>query len=193
MNRKKRTQLIILFILLLITAAAFGALKGYLKNAPDEEGEVKEESYSALAIDSSQVTDIGLIGSKGNINLVRTGEGFQSTEDESLAIDDSAVELFLSDACSITASMKIEDVEDMAQYGLDAPSVNLTLQWDNNMYTVKLGDYNSIIGGYYLNVNDENTVYVVSSSVYYALDKSLEDFKLTDVDEESEALPESED
>ena len=138
-------------------------------------------------------TDIGLIGSKGNINLVRTGEGFQSTEDESLAIDDSAVELFLSDACSITASMKIEDVEDMSQYGLDAPSVNLTLQWDNNMYTVKLGDYNSIIGGYYLNVNDENTVYVVSSSVYYALDKSLEDFKLTDVDEESEALPESED
>ena len=89
--------------------------------------------------------------------------------------------------------MKIEDVEDMSQYGLDAPSVNLTLQWDNNMYTVKLGDYNSIIGGYYLNVNDENTVYVVSSSVYYALDKSLEDFKLTDVDEESEALPESED
>ena len=44
MNRKKRTQLIILFILLLITAAAFGALKGYLKNAPDEEGEAKEES-----------------------------------------------------------------------------------------------------------------------------------------------------
>ena len=78
MNRKKRTQLIILFILLLITAAAFGALKGYLKNAPDEEGEAKEESYSALAIDSSQVTDIGLIGSKGNINLVRTGEGFPS-------------------------------------------------------------------------------------------------------------------
>ena len=103
------------------------------------------------------------------------------------------MELFLSDACSITASMKIEDVEDMAQYGLDDPSVNLTLQWDNNMYTVRLGDYNSIIGGYYLNINDENTVYVVSSSVYYALDKSLEDFMLTEAEEEGEALPESED
>ncbi len=193
MNRKKRNQLIILFILLLITAAAFGALKVYLKNVPDGEEEAKEESYSVLAIDSSQVTDIGLIGSEGNVNLVRAGEGFQCPEDESLAIDDSAVELFLSDACSITASMKIEDVEDMSQYGLDTPSVNLTLQWDNNMYTVKLGDYNSIIGGYYLNINDENTVYVVSSSVYYALDKSLEDFILTDVEDESGALPEAED
>lgn len=192
MNKKKKNQLIILFILLLITAAAFGALKVYQKNAPKEE-EAKEESYSVLAIDSSQVTDIGLIGSEGTVNLVRAGEGFQCPEDESLAIDGSAVELFLSDACSITASMKIEDVEDMAQYGLDAPSVNLTLQWDNNMYTVRLGDYNSIIGGYYLNINDENTVYVVSSSVYYALDKSPEDFRLTEAEEEGEALPESED
>lgn len=184
MNKKKRNRLIILFILLLATAGAFAALRLYKENMPEEESAM--ESYSAVSIDGSQITDIGIIGNDGNVNLIKEGDTWKCMDDEEFTIDGSLVKNFLTDASEITASARIENVEDMSEYGLDNPSVNLTLRWENNMYTIKLGDYNSIISGYYLNVNDEAAVYVVDSSVYYSLNKSADDFRLTEVEEVEE-------
>ena len=185
MNKKKKNRLIILFILLLAAAGAFAALRLHKENLPKEEGD-GEESHSVVSIDKSQITDIGIIGSEGNVNLVKEGDDWKCAEDEGTAIDKSLVENFLANATEITASTRIENAEDLSEYGLDNPVINLTLRWDDNMYTIKVGDYNSIISGYYLNVNDEADVYVVDSSVYYSLNKSIEDFKLTETEDLAE-------
>ncbi|MCM1135621.1 MAG: DUF4340 domain-containing protein [Clostridium sp.] len=177
MNKKKRNQLIILCLILFVTAAAFGAVKLNQKKLAEAEAESETESYQVVEIDSSQVTDIGIISSKGTVNLTREGEEWKCPDEEGTAINSIPVENLLASASSITSATKIENVEDMSQYGLSQPAVNLTLQWDDNMYNIKLGDYNSIISGYYLSTNDENTVYVIDSGLFYALDKGLEDFE----------------
>lgn len=179
MNGKQRRQMLLLCMIFFLAAAAYGALKWKQSSVSAEETEEENESYTVIQIDPSQVTDIGIIGGEGTVNLVREGENWKCPEKEETAIDGGIVESFLTNASSITSSTKIENVEDMSQYGLSRPSVNLTLQWDNNMYTIKLGDYNSVIGGYYLNMNDEDTVYVIDGSLYYSLDKTLEDFEET--------------
>lgn len=185
MNKKKKTQLIILCAAFLIVVIAFAALKIYQKNVP-EETEEEQRAYQILHADPASVTEIGIITEEGTTNLIRENDSWKCLEDKAVELDESLVESFLKDVCNLTSDTRIDHAEDMSQYGLDEPAVSVTIQWDNNMYTIKLGDYNSMITSYYISVNDENTVYTVDSSVYYTLNKSLDSFEKVDVTQESE-------
>ena len=68
-----------------------------------------------VSIDKSQITDIGIIGSEGNVNLVKEGDDWKCAEDEGTAIDKSLVENFLTNATEITASTRIENAEDLSE------------------------------------------------------------------------------
>ncbi len=184
---KRKQRLLLLLLALLATAAALIYLKtDNERTADDETAQEEVEVYPVTQIDSSQVKEIGIINRGDAVNLIREGEGWIRRENEEEAfeeafdIDSSLVEDFLARASSVTADEKIEDVDDLAEYGLEVPSVNITLQWDDNMYIIRLGDYNPIIGSYYLSINDETTVYTIDSSTYYGLSKTLEDFKETE-------------
>lgn len=180
MNKKKKLQLFALLLLLLAVAVAFIAVKTNQQSPSEEEETLEEETFPVTQIDSSKVKEIGIIGREETVNLIKEGQEWKCREEassEEVSIDSSLVEDFLTKASQITASEKIEDVTDLAQYGLKEPAVNITLQWDDNMYIIKLGDYNSIIGSYYLSLNEEMVVYTVDGSVYYGLNKKLEDFK----------------
>lgn len=180
MNKKKKNQLFILCGLLVLVIGASIALKSYEKNTPKEE-EKAAENYSVIDIDVSRVTEIGIIGSDNETtNLIKAGEEWKVLEDEAFLVDNSSVELFLDKVSAITSSVKIEKVTDMSQYGLDEPVLNITLQWENNMYIIKVGDYNSMISSYYIRINDDDTVYTIDSALFYSLNKSLEDFEQLD-------------
>lgn len=177
MNRKKKIHLLILLLLLGASASAYAALKLSGRGAAGEEIPQEQEDWPVTRIDSAQVKEIGIIGGEGSVNLIREEGGWKCLEDEETAIDEGAVEALLSMAVAITATEKIEDVTDLKQYGLVQPAVNVTLQWEDNMYIIRLGDYNPIIDCYYLRLNEENAVYTVDSSVFYGLNRSPEDFR----------------
>ena len=182
MNKKKKIQLIVLLVIFLIVVLAFAVLKIYQKNVP-EETEETSESYLVIDIDCSEVTDIGIITADETTNLTKTEDGWKCNENSELQIEDSKVEDFIESISTITSDTRIEDVEDKEQYGLEEPVINITLQWESNMYTIKLGDYNSTIGQYYICINDENTVYTVESSIYYSMNKTVDDFQKEEVAE----------
>ncbi|MBD5547566.1 MAG: DUF4340 domain-containing protein [Lachnospiraceae bacterium] len=176
MDQKRKRQLLFLGILFLLILAAFAALKIYKSNA-HETSEMDTESYVVMKIDPSQVEEIGMINGTESINLLRSEDGWKCMEDESVKIDSDAVEHFLDLASDITSDIRIEKVDDLSQYGIDQPQINVTFQWDDNMYTLRLGDFNPVINRYYININDEKTVYTADTSLYYGLNKTLDDFK----------------
>ncbi|MDD6492700.1 MAG: DUF4340 domain-containing protein [Firmicutes bacterium] len=182
MNKRKKVQLIVLIGIFLIVAMAFTVLKIYQKKVPGETEETNER-YSVIDIDSMSVTDIGIITSDGTTNLTKETDGWKCNESPEIQIEDSKVEDFIENISTITSDTQIEDVENMEQYGLHEPGINVTLQWANNMYTIKLGDYNSTIGRYYISINDERTVYTVESSIYYSMNKNVDDFEKEEVEE----------
>lgn len=182
MSRKQ--QLLALFFLLFVAAAALILLKENNRTA-SEETVKEEENYPVTEIDPSQVKEIGIINGEDTVNLVREGEEWKCREKEEgssdeTPVDSGLVEDFLTKASSITALRKIEDGADLSEYGLESPSVNITLQWEDNMYIIRLGDYNSIIGSYYLSINEDKTVYTIDNATYYSLDKTLDDFLKTE-------------
>lgn len=178
MNQKKKIQMIILCVLLLLVIGAFAALKIYQANAPDESEE-QEQRYTVMTVDKSKVREIGIINDTQTINLVKDGETWKCPDDEDFSVDVDVVDSYLENIAAITSDVRIESVNDLSQYGLDHPVLNVALKWDDNMYTIKVGDYNRVIGSYYLSVNDEDTVYTIDSSLFYALDKTLTDFEHT--------------
>lgn len=186
MNKSRKIQLIGMCLLLLLVLGAFGALKIYQSNTAEAEAET-EEKYTVIQIDPSKVKEIGIINDTETVNLIKEGTEWKCADDETFQIDGSMVETYLDQISEITSDVKIEAVQDFSQYGLDHPQLNVTLQWENNMYTIQIGDYNTITGSYYISVNESDTVYTIESSRYYGLNKTLADFeKVESVSQEGE-------
>ena len=189
MNRKKRIQLIIVCIVFILILAAYLGFKYYMSHLPENAEE--ENVITVMDIDTSQVKEIGITNAGESINLKKEGDTWICMEDDTLSIDSVKLETFLDSAGNITAELMIEDVNDMSQYGLDNPALSIDLQSDNNLYIINIGDQNTMAGGcYYLRMNDENTVYTISSYKYNTLNKTKEDFEAEE--EETEAESESE-
>lgn len=180
MNKKKKIWLAVTLVIFVIISAAFLGFRYYMKHLPEDTDDDKN-NISVTEIDASLVTEIGIISEKGNLELQKEDNEWICSNDEAYSLDTEKIDQFLNNAGSITSELKIENVTDMSQYGLDDPAVNITLKQDSDLYTIKIGDFNAMAGCYYLSVNDEAIVYTIDNSLYYSLDKAKEDFALTDV------------
>lgn len=188
MNKRKKKQLIFIFVCFTVILAAYLGSKYYQNHLPVDD---EEDEISVLDIDTSLVNEIGITNGEETINLQKDNDTWKCVDDEDFTIDSTKLQVFLDAAGSITSELKIENVKDMDQYGLDHPSLSISLQWDSNLYTIYIGDRNTVAGGvYYLKINDEDTVYTIENYKYNMLNKTKEDFA---AEEETETAEEESD
>ena len=203
MNRKSKRNLIVLLILIMVLLAIFLFLK---KNEDadfmQEETGTTEESVPVVNINKEEVTDMEFIRSDGGSFTLHKQEDTWNYLEEA-AIDTSedtaedaetirqvnqdTVSAYLDDICAFTAKQEITDVTDYSDYGISDESDTVTLQLANDLYVFRIGDYNSLAGGYYLTVNDGSSVYLIDSSTYYLLHKDSSYFEDTSEEESTEA------
>lgn len=188
MNKRKKKQLIFIFVCFTVILAAYLGSKYYQNHLPVDD---EEDEISVLDIDTSLVNEIGITNGEETINLQKDNDTWKCVDDKDFTIDSTKLQVFLDAAGSITSELKIENVKDMDQYGLDHPSLSISLQWDSNLYTIYIGDRNTVAGGvYYLKINDEDTVYTIENYKYNMLNKAKEDFA---AEEETETAEEESD
>lgn len=188
MNKRKKKQLIFIFVCFTMILAAYLGSQYYQTHLPVDD---EEDEISVLDIDTSLVNEIGITNGEETINLQKDNDTWKCVDDEDFTIDSTKLQVFLDAAGSITSELKIENVKDMDQYGLEHPSLSISLQWDSNLYTIYIGDRNTVAGGvYYLKINDEDTVYTIENYKYNMLNKTKEDFA---AEEETETAEEESD
>ena len=188
MNKRKKKQLIFIFVCFTMILAAYLGSQYYQNHLPVDD---EEDEISVLDIDTSLVNEIGITNGEETINLQKDNDTWKCVDDKDFTIDSTKLQVFLDAAGSITSELKIENVKDMDQYGLDHPSLSISLQWDSNLYTIYIGDRNTVAGGvYYLKINDEDTVYTIENYKYNMLNKTKEDFV---AEEETETAEEESD
>lgn len=188
MNKRKKKQLIFIFVCFTMILAAYLGSQYYQNHLPVDD---EEDEISVLDIDTSLVNEIGITNGEETINLQKDNDTWKCVDDKDFTIDSTKLQVFLDAAGSITSELKIENVMDMSQYGLDHPSLSISLQWDSNLYTIYIGDRNTVAGGvYYLKINDEDTVYTIENYKYNMLNKTKEDFA---AEEETETAEEESD
>lgn len=203
MNRKSKRNLIVLLILIVVLLVIFLFLK---KNEDadfmQEEAGTTEESVPVVNINKEEVTDMEFIRSDGgSFTLYRQEDTWNYLEEAALdtsedtaedtetirQVNQDTVSAYLDDICAFTAKQEIIDVTDYSDYGISDESDTVTLQLANDLYVFRIGDYNSLAGGYYLTVNDGSSVYLIDSSTYYLLHKDSSYFEAADEEESTEA------
>lgn len=71
--------------------------------------------------------------------------------------------------------------KDLAQYGLKQPGMTVTIGYrDNTKETLSFGGVVPTGGGYYLERAGDQTIYIVSGSVYEAFHRALQELKQTE-------------
>ena len=203
MNRKSKRNLIVLLILIVVLLVIFLFLK---KNEDadfmQEEAGTTEESVPVVNINKEEVTDMEFIRSDGGSftlhkqedtwnyleeAAIDTSEATAGNAETSRQVNQDTVSAYLDDICAFTAKQEITDVTDYSDYGISDESDTVTLQLANDLYVFRIGDYNSLAGGYYLTVNDGSSVYLIDSSTYYLLHKDSSYFEAVDEEESTEA------
>ena len=146
----------------------------------------QEDTWNYLeeaAIDTSEAT----AGDITEAAAEATAQGADGENAETIRqVNQDTVSAYLDDICAFTAKQEITNVTDYSDYGISDESDAVTLQLANDLYVFRIGDYNSLAGGYYLTVNDGSSVYLIDSSTYYLLHKDSSYFEAADEEESTE-------
>ena len=182
----RKKQWITLIVVLAVFVAAIAGMKAY--NAKQEKAATeKEESEKiyALTFSSDDVTGISYKYSDDILEFSKTDDDtWICVSDESAQIDADKMKTMLSALGSMTADSKVEQPEDLTQYGLDTPTQEVTLTFaDGSVKTLTFGAENEIVGGTYVQVSGDDVVYLVGSSyVNTTLNKGVDDLKVDETE-----------
>lgn len=160
--------------------------------AENTAGDTAEDITEAAVEDTTEDTAEYITGAAAEDDTEDTTEDTaQGTGGENAEtirqVNQDTVSAYLDDICAFTAKQEITDVTDDSDYGISDESDTVTLQLANDLYVFRIGDYNSLAGGYYLTVNDGSSVYLIDSSTYYLLHKDSSCFEAADEEESTEA------
>ena len=184
--KKQKIQLLILAVVcLLCVGAYFGAR--YLGNVEENE---ETETFTATDFSVSDAIEL-IVSGDYPLNFTKDNDVWKDAQDRNASISQSMVESLLTQIHHVTSDTCIENPEDLGQYGLDEPSMTITVTLKNGSSIIlNIGDANGMTGDYYLQVEGNTSVYTLSPSVVSAFEKTPEDFiEETETESETESEP----
>lgn len=182
----RKKQWIILVIALVAIVAASAGMKGYQKKQDQKAAQQEEdEKVYALQFMSDDVTGISYEYDGSVLSFTKAGDDWKCNTDETAEIDADKMKTMLSSLGSMTADSTVESPKDVSEYGIDQPTQQVTLDFsDGSEKTVTFGSTNAIVGGTYVQVSDDENVYLVGSSyVNTTLNKGVDDLKVDETDD----------
>lgn len=180
--KRQRTQLLILVLVLCALAAAFFGIRQYNKVQAQKPAE-EEESISVIDAAKDDVTAFSYDYEGETYSFEKEDDTWYAAEDHSLNIKQTRMTSMLGGVSPLTATQVIENVTDLAQYGLVTPQRTITLETAGASYILYVGDENELTSSYYVSLPSTDTVYVVSASSINRFNYALEDL----IEEEEES------
>ncbi len=189
-NQKK--QFIILVILLVVCVGAWLGIRAYNDRAQEkEEKETEAKKITVAEINANDITAFSYESDGAELSFTNTDGTWTYDGDPSIPLDQDAVVSLLSNVEKVTAEDKIEDYDDISDYGFDAPTQTIHVTTNEKEYVFTFGMNNSLLGQDYLMSEGDDTVYLVSTTMKNAFSKTVSDLtKEEDTETETEAVPE---
>ncbi|MDD5998640.1 MAG: DUF4340 domain-containing protein [Lachnospiraceae bacterium] len=177
--KKKGLPLVIALVCLLVLCVGYVCLVRY------NDKQEKADSADKINVLNLKADDVGKLAYEidgEKVSFTKDGDGWTLDSDAAFEVDADKVDSLISSITSMTATRKMEDISDLSEYGLDAPSQTVTLtDADGNETTICWGSNNATTGDDYVYcTEDDKTVYTVASSVQSSLSSSVEDYRATE-------------
>ena len=196
--KKQKKQMIFMLLVVAILFASYMVLQR--QNSAGEEAtseDTTEKLFDQFGseTDSSQVTELSYYVGEELCSFVKEEDVWKAKEDKELTLRQSSINTMVSCVVATSIVSRLEDVADLSQYGLQEPANTITLKVAGTEHVIKVGDSNDLTSYLYLQMDDSDTVYVVSSGISNSFNQSLDDLvevEESEVVEETEAVEETE-
>lgn len=138
----------------------------------------KLRDSSILDLNGAEITGITLDDPNGKVSLAKQPPGWQITNPKQLVADSSAVDSFSSSISSGKfTDVASETANDLAKYGLVHPAVTLDLSTAKGQKFQLLVGKKNADNNYYAHDPSRPMIFVVPSSLYDSINKTLFDFR----------------
>ncbi len=164
-------------LILLVLVAALGT---YLWVYEVPQAQKEGQKAKLLGVDKDAVTAITLVYPDREIALRKDDGGWRLTRPVDGPADDAAVKSLLTTVVDAEVQKTLDEMpQDLSSFGLDKPSVivTLTLKDGSQPPPVVVGKNTAIGGKTYVRKGDEQKLYLTASTVQSALSKQAKDLR----------------
>lgn len=183
--QKQKKQFIVVLAALVLLIAAYFAVNSYVKK--EQKKEEEEAQISVAKVDSDKIDTFSYTVEGTTYEFKKEDENWVCESDTSIELDSDSVTDMLGNLNDVQAEEELTDYDDLADYGLDDPQNQITVHMGEDQKTFSIGDYNDMVGNYYLKVDGDDNVYLIDSGLKDAFSKEPESLAKTEDTESAES------
>lgn len=166
--KKKQSVVLstLIFIMIFLCFVYFALQKINLEQA--EKAQQNGESLELYSVDTEAAVKFKLTNANGEMAFIREDSIWYHETDKNFPVDQTKITDLLSQLALVSANREVaKESSDLAQYGLDQPSLVLYLETKDGVSAeISLGNEAPANGGYYAQVDGGSAVYTMDISYY---------------------------
>ena len=183
--KNKTVKMILAVAVLAVCCGAYAGVKTYVSHQEQKESEAEsEENTSVFTASADDIKSLDFMVDDTETTFEKKDDSWVKKDDTDFSVNQSTLDSAASSVTSVESDRVLEDVDDLAEYGLDSPANTIKIvtksedeDGDDTTTTLYVGDENSSTSQYYVRKDDdEKTVYLVDSSCVEPFTKTLYDY-----------------
>ena len=170
--KKQKIQILILLVLCIVCVGGYFIIRNHTFETEEETVSVDVTNFN-----KDDVTEL-IISGDHEVHLVKSDDVWTENSLPDETIKESTVNTLLNEIANITTTETVvEAPEDLSQYGLEEPFRTITaVLSDGTQVVIYAGNKSDLLSEYYIKVEGNDNVYLVSSNIVTDFDKDPEDF-----------------
>ena len=183
--KNKTVKMILAVAVLAVCCGAYAGVKTYVSHQEQKESEAEsEENTSVFTASADDIKSLDFMVDDTETTFEKKDDSWVKKDDTDFPVNQSTLYSAASSVTSVESDRVLEDVDNLAEYGLDSPANIIKIvtksedeDGDDTTATLYVGDENSSTSQYYVRKDDdEKTVYLVDSSCVEPFTKTLYDY-----------------
>lgn len=175
---KKSTKLVSAVVVLAVLGGVYVGLNTYVSKEEKAESSSEEESKTEVfSVKTDDIKSLGFIVDKKEVTFEKKDDSWVKKDETAFPVNQTTLDSAASAIETVEADRVLEDVEDLAEYGLDSPSNTVIVDTADGTTKLNIGDENTSTNQYYISKDDDDsTVYVVAADTVSPFMNSLYDY-----------------
>ena len=175
---KKSTKLVSAVVVLAVLGGVYVGLNTYVSKEEKAESSSEEESKTEVfSVKTDDIKSLEFIVDKKEVTFEKKDDSWVKKDETAFPVNQTTLDSAASAIETVEADRVLEDVENLAEYGLDSPSNTVIVDTADGTTKLNIGDENTSTNQYYISRDDDDsTVYVVAADTVSPFMNSLYDY-----------------
>ena len=174
---KKSTKLVSAVVVLAVLGGVYVGLNTYVSKEEKTESSEEESKTEVFSVKTDDIKSLEFIVDKKEVTFEKKDDSWVKKDETAFPVNQTTLDSAASAIETVEADRVLEDVENLAEYGLDSPSNTVIVDTADGTTKLNIGDENTSTNQYYISRDDDDsTVYVVAADTVSPFMNSLYDY-----------------